>query len=66
MENRRKIQPKEIPSCMIPRLLVVFTWQLKIVLTTLGTEASIIFFWINLLSNIISGWVGHRLGFLVS
>ena len=57
MENRRKIQPKEIPSCMIPRLLVVFTWQLEIVVTTLATvqhlpnETSIIFFWINLLSN---------------
>ena len=24
-ENRRKLQPKEIPSCSIPRLLVVFT-----------------------------------------
>ena len=50
MENRRKIQPKEIPSCMIPRLLVVFTWQLEIVVTTLATvphlpnETSIIFF----------------------
>ena len=50
MENRRKIQPKEIPSCMIPHLLVVFTWQLEIVVTTLATvphlpnETSIIFF----------------------
>ena len=24
-ENRRKIEPKEIPSCSIPSLLVVFT-----------------------------------------
>ena len=24
-ENRRKIEPKEIPSCLIPSLLVVFT-----------------------------------------
>ena len=24
--NRRKIEPKEIPSCLIPHLLVVFTW----------------------------------------
>ena len=35
---RRKIEPKEIPSCLIPRLLVVFTRQLEILLTTL--EAS--------------------------
>ena len=25
----KKIEPKEIPSCLIPRLLVVFTWQLE-------------------------------------
>ena len=36
-ENRRKIEPKEIPSCLIPRLLVVFTWQLEIVVTALHT-----------------------------
>jgi len=30
LENRRKIEPKEIPSCLIPRLLVVFTLQLEI------------------------------------
>ena len=35
LENRRKIEPKEIPSCMIPRLLVVFTRQLEILVTTL-------------------------------
>ena len=31
LENRRKMEPKEIPSCMIPHLhvLVVFTRQLK-------------------------------------
>ena len=34
-ENRRKIEPKEIPSCLIPRLLVVFTQQLEILVTTL-------------------------------
>ena len=34
-ENRRKIEPKEIPSCLIPRLLVVFTQQLQILVTTL-------------------------------
>ena len=33
-ENRRKIEPKEIPNCLIPRLLVVFTWQLEILVTT--------------------------------
>ena len=31
LENRRKIEPKEIPS----RLLVVFTRQLEILVTTL-------------------------------
>ena len=35
-ENRRKIEPKEIPSCLIPRLLVVFTQQLEILVTTLS------------------------------
>ena len=33
LENRRKIEPKEIPSCLIPHLLVVFTWQLEILVT---------------------------------
>ena len=33
-ENKRKMEPKEIPSCLIPRLLVVFTWQLEILVTT--------------------------------
>ena len=35
LENRRKIDPKEIPSPLIPRLLVVFTRQLEILVTTL-------------------------------
>ena len=35
LENRRKIEPKEIPSCLIPCLLVVFTLQLEILVTTL-------------------------------
>ena len=35
LENRRKIEPIEIPSCLIPCLLVVFTQQLEILLTTL-------------------------------
>ena len=36
LENRRKIEPgKEIPSCLIPRLRVVFTRQLEILVTTL-------------------------------
>ena len=30
-----KIEPKEIPSCWIPRLLVVFNQQLEILVTTL-------------------------------
>ena len=35
-ENRRKIEPKEIPSCLIPHLLVVFyTQQLEILVTSL-------------------------------
>ena len=38
-----KIEPKEISSCLIPRLLVVFTRQLKILVTALnelGASAS--------------------------
>ena len=31
----RKIEPKEIPSCLIPRLLVIFTQQLEILVTNL-------------------------------
>ena len=34
-ENRRKIEPKEIPSRVIPRLRVVFTRQREILVTTL-------------------------------
>ena len=34
-ENKRKIDPTETPSCLIPRLLVVFTQQLEILVTTL-------------------------------
>ena len=34
-ENRSNIEPKETPSCLIPRLLVVFTRQLEILVTTL-------------------------------
>ena len=34
-ENKRKIDPTENPSCLIPRLLVVFTQQLEILVTTL-------------------------------
>ena len=36
LKNRRKIEPKEIPSRLIPRLLVVFTRQLEILVTTLA------------------------------
>ena len=32
---RRKIEPKEIPSCLIPCVLIVFTWELEMLLTTL-------------------------------
>ena len=35
LENRRKIEPKEIPSRLIPCLFVVFTRQLEILVTTL-------------------------------
>ena len=35
LENRRKIEPKEIPSCLIPHLLVVFNRQLEILVTSL-------------------------------
>ena len=36
LENRRKLEPKETPRCLIPRLLVVFTQQLEILATTLS------------------------------
>ena len=36
LENRRKIEPKEIRSCLIPHLLVVFTQHLEILVTALG------------------------------
>ena len=35
LQNRRKIEPKEIPSRLIPHLLVVFIRQLEILVTTL-------------------------------
>ena len=35
MENKRKLEPKETPRCLIPRLLLVFTRQLEILTTTL-------------------------------
>ena len=35
LENERKTEPKEIPGCSISRPLVVFTRQLKILVTTL-------------------------------
>jgi len=34
-ENRGKIEPREIPSCLLPCLLVVFIWQLDILVTAL-------------------------------
>ena len=37
IENRRKIEPKEISSCLIPRLLVVFSRQLELLVTTLSS-----------------------------
>ena len=39
---QRKIEPKEILSCLIPRLLVVFTRQLEILVTTLHYSNSIL------------------------
>ena len=38
VENRRNIVPKEIPSCFIPHLIVVFTQQLKMLVTSLPWE----------------------------
>ena len=35
LEDRRKIEPKEILSCLIPCLLVVLTWQPEILVRTL-------------------------------
>ena len=38
LEYRRKLEPKETPKCLIPRLLVVSTRQLEILVTTLSIE----------------------------
>jgi len=35
LENRIKIEPEEIPSCLIPCLVVIFTRKLEILVTTL-------------------------------
>ena len=42
MENKGKLEPKETPRCLIRRLLVVFTQQLKILTTTLENVPFII------------------------
>ena len=39
----KKIEPKEIPSSLIPRLVVVSSWQLEILVTTLGEERKVIY-----------------------
>ena len=36
-----KMEPKEILNCMIPCRLVVFTWQLEIVVTALSSQSVI-------------------------
>ena len=38
LESRRNMEPKEVPSCLIPCLLVVFTRELEMLVTTLTTE----------------------------
>jgi len=35
LENRRKRELKEIPSCLIPHLLIVFAQELEILVTAL-------------------------------
>ena len=40
-EIRRKIEPKEIPSSLIHRLLVVFTWKLEISMTAPNREGNV-------------------------
>ena len=37
-ENGRKIERKEIPSCLVPHLFFVFPCQLEILVTTLETS----------------------------
>ena len=53
--NRRKIEPEETPSCLIPHLLVIFTQQLKILVTTL-TKCSIS----TILPNNRGPWTVYR------
>ena len=43
LENRIKIEPEEIPSCLIPCLLVIFTQQLRNLSD--NHEFTINFFW---------------------
>ena len=41
LENRKKIEPKEITCRLIPHLLVVFTRQLEILVTTLHIHCAV-------------------------
>ena len=36
IEENYTVEPKESPSCSIPHRHVVFTWQFKYMVTTLG------------------------------
>ena len=56
LENRRKIEPKEIPSRLIPRLLVLFTRQLEILVTTLLLPAAYV-----LIAGITGGYIAGTL-----
>ena len=42
LEKGRKVEAKETPSCLIPCLLVVFTQQLEILVTTLDDQDRLI------------------------
>ena len=35
LRNRKKMEPKELPSYTIPLLLIAYTWQLEILVTAL-------------------------------
>ena len=54
LENGRKIEPKEIRSRLIPCLLVVFTWQLEILATTLLRNPDSLFPYIKVLARRVS------------
>ena len=53
IENKRKMEPEELPKCTIPLLLIMYTWQLEVLATALGQGSSL---WMELLN----AWIFNR------